>query len=285
MILSQLTNRLGELGPAERRVAAAVAASPQPVTQMSLATLCGLASVSEPTVIRLCRKIGCTGFPDFKMRLAQELAAGASFVHQEIEHGDALADVAPKIVRSTISALTGLLDTLDLAAMERAVAALSRAHRIDFFGTGPSSTPAREAQQKFLPLDVPAVYHSDTHLQIMSTVALRPTDVAVCFSYTGQTADIVRCATLAAEAGATVIGVTRRTSALAARSTILVPVDTPDDTFVYSPTTMRLAHLVVVDILSTGVALQRGPGVTERFRRMKDTLLDKRIVPAPGSTG
>ncbi len=49
---------------------------PQNAIHLSIATLAQLADVSEPTVNRFCRKMDTKGFPDFKLRLAQNLANG-----------------------------------------------------------------------------------------------------------------------------------------------------------------------------------------------------------------
>lgn len=276
-MLRELGQRRDSFGPAERRLADFLLSEPKKATSSSLSALSREAQVSEPTVIRLCRKLGCSGFPDFKLRLAEELAAGTPFVHHEVNPQDSLSDITRKVIESTISALVGLSSSIDLTVIDRAVTALALAHRVDFFGTGPSSVVAYDAQQKFMFLEMPAVFQHDTHLQIMSATALASTDVALCFSFTGQTTDIVKCATQARKAGATVISVTRHNSALAEASTISIDVDTIENTFVYSPATTRLAHLAVVDILTTALAVRRGPGISHRIQMMKEALLDKRI--------
>ena len=47
----------------------------------NLAELARNAQVSEPTVLRFCATIGCSGFSDFKMRMVQSLALGAPATH------------------------------------------------------------------------------------------------------------------------------------------------------------------------------------------------------------
>jgi RpiR family carbohydrate utilization transcriptional regulator len=277
ILLRELEHGRDRFGPAGQRVAQFILTSPRKATQLALAEFSLQAGVSEPTVIRFCRTLGCSGFPDFKLKLAEDLAAGTPYVHHEVDPHDNLAEISRKVLDSTISALVGLGKAMDLSVIDRAVTALALAHRVEFFGTGPSSVAAYDAQQKFMFLEMPAVFHHDTHLQIMSATSLASTDVALCFSFTGQTTDIVKCASLARNAGATVISVTRNHSALARASTIAIAVDTVENTFVYSPMTTRLAHLAVVDILATALAVRRGPGISRRIQMMKEALLDKRI--------
>ena len=64
-----------KLRPSERRVAAIVAERRRDVPRMSIAELAREAGVSEPTVHRFCRALGCEGFPAFKLRLAEGLAS------------------------------------------------------------------------------------------------------------------------------------------------------------------------------------------------------------------
>jgi RpiR family carbohydrate utilization transcriptional regulator len=276
-VLAQIAKSVDSLGPAELRLAEVIQDDPHSVTKMSISTLAARAEVSDPTVIRFCRRLGCNGFPDFKLRLAQGIVQGTPYVHREIGEGDSTKVITRKIFGSTIATLASVLEAFDLAAADKAIQALARAHRLDFFGTGPSSIVARDAQQKFMHLDVPSVFQADTHMQIMSASTLSSTDVAVCFSYSGRTVDVVQCANIARKSGAAVIGVTRSGSPLARACTINLFVDTLENPSMFPAMTTRLAHLVVVDILSTGVTMRRGPGIADRLRIMKEAVADKRI--------
>jgi RpiR family transcriptional regulator, carbohydrate utilization regulator len=278
-VLGELTLRRDELGPAETRLADCISRSGSAVAQWTLNELARRAEVSEPTVLRLLRKLGCRGFSDFRIRLAQELASGPTYLHRDIEFGDSTQALCEKVINSGIANLARVRDALDIATIERAIEALARAHRIDFFATGQTAIVALDAQQKFQFLEVPAIYQFDVQLQTMSAAVLRSTDVAVCFSFTGQKIDIVRCAEAARSAGATVITVTRTGSPLSKLASIAVAIDVPETTSVYSPVDTRMAHLAVVDIFATGVALRRGPGITDRIRTMKEVVARK-IVPS-----
>jgi RpiR family carbohydrate utilization transcriptional regulator len=245
---------------------------------MSLATFAQAARVSQPTAIRFCRRFGCKGFPDFKIRLAQATAGGLPYVHDAIAPGDGLPDMADKVFRSTIDTLRDARASLDLAAVGRAVDAIAGARRIELFGSGLSGVAAMDANQKFMRLGVPTALHPDSHLQRMAAVTLNAGDVAIGFSYTGQIRDMRRIAELARARGATVIAVTRAVSALARVANIVIPVDTREDTFHYAPMTTRLAHLVVVDLLSTAVAVRAGPAGIATIQRVKLAVRDEWLV-------
>ncbi|MBN8889862.1 MAG: hypothetical protein ABS99_02980 [Acetobacteraceae bacterium SCN 69-10] len=280
--LHRLAALRDDLSPAERRVADFVLAHAARVPRMNLASLAAEAAVSEPTVIRFARSLGCDGIPDLKIRVAQSLAAGAPYVHAAIDAGDDLHAIADKVFASSVDTLQSLRRHIDMQAIARAVDAIAAASRIDFIGNGLSSVAARDAEQKFMRLGLPTMRHGDTHLQRMSVVTLTPRDLAVVFSYTGQLRDIVRTTEMARAQGATVIGITRSGSALATLCDILIAVDTQENTFVYAPMATRLAHLVVVDLLSTAVALRSGPDGLALIRRVKTAVRDEWLVEPEG---
>ena len=60
---------------------------------------------------------------------------------------------------------------------------------------------------------------------------------------------------------------------------ILLPVDHPEDFDRYSPMVSRLLHLVVIDILTTGVALRLGKELRATLQDIKRNLRAKRYAP------
>ena len=281
-VLLRLQAAIPALRRSERKVAEFVAGAAARVVEMSLADFAAAAGVSQPTAIRFCRRLGCDGFPALKLQLARAVAVGAPYVHSAINAADSLPQVADKVFASSMEALQFVRANLDMGVVGRAVDAIAGASRIDLMGTGLSSVAAIDAHQKFMRLGVPTVFHTDSHLQRMSAATLTEADVAMAFSYTGQVRDMVRTAELAREQGATVISITRSDSALARVSALTIAIDTQENTFVYAPMTTRLAHLAVVDVLATAVALRSGPSGVALIRRVKRALVDEWLID-PGN--
>jgi RpiR family carbohydrate utilization transcriptional regulator len=252
-------------------------ADPTSAIRTSISAIAKAAAVSEPTVNRFCRSLGCEGYPDFKVKLAQELGNGLPKMAQDVEIGDSTAALVAKIFASTHASLQATQAVIDPIAIERAVAALTNARSIVFFGLGASGPVALDAQHKFFRCNVPVVAHLDVLNQRMVSAGLSVDDVAVCISYTGRTVQMLDVARLAKTAGATVIGITAGPSPLAHECDIVLGVDTPEDTELYTPMTSRIAHLVLVDVLATAVSLQRGPSFSEHLKRIKDSVRDTRV--------
>ena len=119
-----------------------------------------LAEVSQPTVMRFCLAVGCTGFQDFKLRLAHSLALGTPATHSVLLDTDGPAAVVEKIFDYTITSLDWARHHLDRQALGRAIAMLEAASAIEFFGFGASGIVARDAQQNFPLFGVPCGAHS-----------------------------------------------------------------------------------------------------------------------------
>jgi RpiR family carbohydrate utilization transcriptional regulator len=85
-------------------------------------------------------------------------------------------------------------------------------------------------------------------------------------------------------AGATTIVITASGSPLAqtaqGSSQILLAVDHPEDYDRYSPMVSRLLHLVVIDILTTAVALRLPGELRPMLQEIKKTLRAKRYARA-----
>lgn len=74
-VAEQIRRRLGELSPAETKVARILLANYPAAGFETLATLAAQSKVSAPTVLRLVTRLGYAGFPAFQAALREELGA------------------------------------------------------------------------------------------------------------------------------------------------------------------------------------------------------------------
>jgi len=275
-IIEVIRKELPALRKADRKVAEVVLSDPRRILTATISEAAALAEVSQPTVIRFATAVGCGGYQDLKLRLAQALALGTPATHSVIQQTDPPETVARKIFDYTMTSLDWARKHLDHAALGRAVKLLAAARSIEFFGFGASGIVARDAQQKFPLFGVPCGAQIDSHQQYMVAAMMAPEDVAVVISNTGTTRTIIELARVAREAGAKVIGIVGSDSPLASYCDVTLKVETLDNTNTYTPTTSRIAALVVIDILTTAVALCRGAEHQQRVATMKERLRDIR---------
>ncbi|MDP4546599.1 MAG: transcriptional regulator HexR [Marinobacter sp.] len=280
-LLEEIQNRLETLNKSERKVAGAILRDPSAATRYSIAALARAADVSEPTVNRFCRGFSATGFPDFKIRLAQSIATGTPYVGENIKPDDTAAEYADKIMLSTIASLDKARQALDPESIATVVDYLIQAKQIIFFGMGGSASVAMDAQHKFFRFNTPVSAYEDALMQRMVAAGAGVGDTIVVISYTGRTRESVESAELARGNGATVIGITNPDSPLAEVCTTVLGVTSPEDTEVYMPMSSRIIHLTVIDILATGVTLKRGPDFLNHLKKVKESLKATRFPLNP----
>lgn len=275
-IIEMVRQSLPDLRKSERKVADRVLEDPARILNATLAEASALSDVSEPTVIRFCVAIGCSGYQEFKLRLAHSLALGTTATHSVLTRDDTTGTLIEKIFGYTMTSLDWARSHLDTDTLGEAIATLSEARSIEFFGLGASSIVALDAQQKFPLFGVPCGAQADTHQQLMTASMMQPDDVAVVFSNTGHTFAMIEVAKVAKAAGAKVIGVSGSQSPLLEHCDIALLVETLDNTDIYTPTISRIAALVVVDILSAAVGFRRDDEHSRRFESMKQLLRNQR---------
>ncbi|MDY7218459.1 transcriptional regulator HexR [Denitrificimonas sp. JX-1] len=278
-LLQHITESLESLRKSEVKVAQYVLSDPAAVMHSSMSDLAAVVGVSEPTIVRFCRAVGCLGFQDLKLQLAQSLASGASFGQFAISEEDTVTDYALKIFDTTLHTLIDVREHLNIEALERAIAIIAEAKRVEFYGFGASGAVAADAQHKFFRLLLTAAAYSDPHMQAMSAVTLQPTDVAICISQSGRSRDLLTTANLVRETGAFLITLCPSNTPLADLSSINLAIDVQEDTEIYTPLTSRIAHLVVIDVLAMGVAMSRGSSLVSHLKSVKRSLRRLRLSP------
>ncbi|MDR5780281.1 MULTISPECIES: MurR/RpiR family transcriptional regulator [unclassified Caballeronia] len=277
MLLSQVEAMREQLRPSERKLADYVLEAPREVLDLSMTDFAARAGVSQPTIARFCQALGFSGFREFKIRLAQGVAAGVPTVYRDVKSDEPPAGVAAKVLDRTIGALIEVRNSLSSDSVAAAIAILADARRIEFYGAGGSGIAALDMQHKFFRLGVPSVAYSDPHTYTTSAALLGPGDAIVAISNTGRTRDILDACKSALHGGAKVIAITHGNSPLARLATVGLFANVDEDTDIFSPMTSRVSHLAIGDILAVGLALARGPKLAEKLAEAKDVLESRRV--------
>ena len=275
-LVSQIRISLPAFRASEKKVAETVLKHPEAVITKSITNLAEDSGVSEPTVTRFCRKLGLSGFMELKLCIARELPSG-SYLHENVSETDNLPVIFEKLFNSGIEALKASLKQIDLEILQKAVNALRKAGRIDFYGLGGSAIVARDAYHKFFRLGIPCAVHDDPHMQVMSAALLSKGDVVIAISHTGSTKDIVESIKIAQKAGATVIGICgSRKSPLSKASDITISVNSKEAALLLAPMTSRLVQLAIIDVLFVTVSMSSLGDFRQQLQSVKKALIDKR---------
>ncbi|MAX08961.1 MAG: transcriptional regulator [Gammaproteobacteria bacterium] len=275
-----MADNLQSLRKSEAKVATYVLAHANDVIKMRIVDLAAKSEVSEPTVIRFCRALGFDGFQSFKLQLAQQLGLGSVYTQFAVDDNDTVADLGNKVFDTTIGSLLTVRDELNPEVLEQAINTISNARRVEFYGFGASGSVAADAQHKFFRLQLSTAAYTDPHIQHMSAISLSTEDVVVAISQSGETQALLQSVTLAREAGAKVIGVAPQNTSLSHQCSIPIYVNMEEDLQSFTPVSSRIAHLVVIDVLATGVARHRKPLLKEHLKRLEKS---QRALRTPGA--
>ena len=257
-LMGQIRRARDDLSPAERRVADHVLAHAREALGAPIAAIARAAQVSQPTVIRFCRSLGCEGLSDFKLRLASGLSASMPLTHIQVTGEDSMIELGAKVLGNTASAILQLRDQLNRDSLARAIDMMAAAQRIEFYAVGHYGVVADDAQFKFLRLGVPCASYTDPRLQLLAAQVLKSTDLVVIVSSSGRVDELLQVADVARQRGASVLAITASQSPLMRKADLTLIVDHVEDLATQVPMVSRILHLLVVDILAVGMAMQRG---------------------------
>ncbi|MEL6302057.1 MAG: MurR/RpiR family transcriptional regulator [Pseudomonadota bacterium] len=272
-MLTRIRQLRDSLSPAERRVADGILEDPHGIASLRMADLAKRTGVSDPTVVRFCRKVGTRGFNALRIAIARHLASNPGDVHASVRDGDTPDVVIRKVVSSSISELQRIQQSLEPQSLEDAAHHLLAARRIAFIGVGASAIVAQDANNKFFRLGLPTAAFTDgpTITQVAATTATN--SVLVAISRSGTSDVIVRAAQIAARAGAVTVALTASDTPLAAASDVTLAVDSEEDTAAFTPMSSRLAQLATLDALQLCTVLSGGDRVRDPLDASKHALM------------
>ncbi|WP_441248836.1 MurR/RpiR family transcriptional regulator [Kitasatospora sp. McL0602] len=209
-LAEEIRQKLGELSPAERKVARVLLAAYPSAGFETVAVLAGRASVSAPTVVRFVNRLGYRGFPDFQASLRSELdERNASPLSLYTTPGHGREPEAQEVTPDQVlgPAVTRTLAELPPHDLERAVQLLADPkRRITLFGGRFTHLLAEYLGLHLMQLrdDVRLVPGRDVErTAVLATLGRR--DVLVVFDYRRYEADKLTVAQVAQECGASVV--------------------------------------------------------------------------------
>ncbi|MCU1584212.1 MAG: hypothetical protein JWM49_768 [Microbacteriaceae bacterium] len=138
MINNEIFTRMGELSPAEKKVARALLSSYPSAGLESAATLAKSAGTSTPTVLRLISRLGIGSYPDFQRKLRDEITNHMKSPVSRTEHG-MLHRTGTGLLQEAVADKVAMIESMALSVppseFDRAVQALaSRPRRVAISG-------------------------------------------------------------------------------------------------------------------------------------------------------
>jgi DNA-binding MurR/RpiR family transcriptional regulator len=265
------------LTPLEARVVETVFALRNFSEETALKDIAAESGVSEAMVVKIAKKLGFTGYRDFRAAVSQYNQLPTAEMHQELSIEDTSREIIQKVFRTSIHALEETLAIMDVEAFDRAADLLHGAKQRDFYGVGGSAQIARDVAHKFLRIGVRATVEDDSHMMLMSASLLGPEDVAIGFSHSGNTTAVIEAIQLARKNGARTIAITNYNgSALAQQADIVLCSTAQGSPLMGENAAARIAQLNILDALFVAVAQRNYETAEKNLQKTMSAVMSKR---------
>lgn len=279
-LFSRIEQLYDSFTKSEKIVADYVFANPQKVLYTSITDLAELCGVGDTTVFRFCKALKTNGYQEFKMLLAQDVAGAkgkdGNVLLGTIKAEDSAMVVCQKALAMDIAALNETFNVLDFELVTKATDMIASARRIQFFGMGSSGVTALEAKQKFMRI-LPNVDHvSDCHMQYMAASLMDSRDLAIFFSYSGSTKDIIEIHDLVKQNGGKSIVITRFSkSPLAAHADVVLLCGSNEGPLDGGASTTSIVQLYLLDVLYLQYYIRHYNQANENKARTTEAISNK----------
>lgn len=209
--MARLVQMQDQCPPAQQRAAEYLLQHKQEMAGLSINEAAEITGVSSATLVRLGKLLGYRGYKDFSLAYSISAATSheESIAYADIQPGDNLHTIIANVTQHNQAAIADTISILNEDDIEKAAFMLHKATRVDFYGVGMSALVAQDAQMKFQRLGKVTLGSFDPHVQVVTAASLRPGDVAMLFSYSGETGDVLDTMEVIRSAGASIVSVTR----------------------------------------------------------------------------
>ena len=268
-VIGYLLDHGKELSRSHSKIAEAILRHPTAFVEKPIEDLAPWIGVSAPTITRFSRAIGCDGLRDLKLKVMSSMRVGARYLEPAAPPAT-LDEVIERVVLRAQRSMLGARRTVNLTRVEQAIDLLTRSRVIYAFGSGGvSSWLIEEIQNRLFRLGLRIVTSDDHQMQMMMAATVERGDVVFCSSLSGNNSELIKAARIAADYGATTIGLTVVNTPLSAAVEVPLALGVADEGDILGPTSLRYAFLTIIDILAYGVAIRSGAQGQEKLRRIK----------------
>jgi DNA-binding MurR/RpiR family transcriptional regulator len=228
---------------------------------------------SESAIVRFYRRLGYSGYHNFKVTLTMQLA-GHSFYHsiKEITESDDINSIKQKIFNGTLQTFQENITSLSDSLLLDAVKLIEESKRLIFIGYAISGTIAATANFMFTRLGFSCCYSPDSHFNAVLLTDPRPGDVIFCISNSGESKDVVLPVEHSNPPARVIALTSSRESPLGKVADICLETVSEEVNYWGDPFIARLVELAIIDLLYVAVGLRRSPGVFEHLANTQQSL-------------
>lgn len=273
-IISSIRRALKKMPPTQKKIADYILKNPQKVIMISISQLAMESGAkSESSVVKFYRNLGFSGYHDFKVSLATEIA-GKSFYYsyEDITEKDDIDAIKRKIFQGAIKTLDENQTVLSADLLENVVLTIEKANRLIFLGFATSASVAMSACFSFSRLGIDCYFSQDPHINAIRLTEPKDGDVIFAISNSGESKDVV-IPIEQAKPMAKVIALTGvADSPLDKLADVSIVTVSEEMNYRTDAMITRLVQMAVIETLFTTMAVRIGPRALDRLSKTRKSL-------------
>ena len=254
-VISKMKEMQGELTAKEKKISKYILQHLDKIVYMNTYQIADKCKVSQASVVRFAKKLGYSGFPEFKISFGRDMGRRdveekINFIYEDIQETDELDDLIKKIVYANSNIIQDTYSILDTNTVKEAVEIIKNARKIFILGAGYSGIVAKDFHYKLGELGMNSICEADYHIQLASISTLNESDVVFVISQGGKTVDIYNLVKEAKKRKAKIISVTQMSSnPIRDLADIKISTIMEKNNFRSTALSSRIAQLTIIDII------------------------------------
>ena len=254
-VISKMKEMQGELTTKEKKISKYILQHLDKIVYMNTYQIADKCKVSQASVVRFAKKLGYSGFPEFKISFGRDMGRRdveekINFIYEDIQETDELDDLIKKIAYANSNIIQDTYSILDTNTVKEAVEIIKNARKIFILGAGYSGIVAKDFHYKLGELGMNSICEADYHIQLASISTLNESDVVFVISQGGKTVDIYNLVKEAKKRKAKIISVTQMSSnPIRDLADIKISTIMEKNNFRSTALSSRIAQLTIIDII------------------------------------
>lgn len=254
-VISKMKEMQSELTAKEKKISKYILQHLDKIVYMNTYQIADKCKVSQASVVRFAKKLGYSGFPEFKISFGRDMGRRdveekINFIYEDIQETDELDDLIKKIAYANSNIIQDTYSILDTNTVKEAVEIIKNARKIFILGAGYSGIVAKDFHYKLGELGMNSICEADYHIQLASISTLNENDVVFVISQGGKTVDIYNLVKEARKRKAKIISVTQMLSnPIRDLADIKISTIMEKNNFRSTALSSRIAQLTIIDII------------------------------------
>lgn len=269
-VLLMIRRKLPELSGKFHMIAEQILKNPDQVIREKASDLAKRSNADSAQVVRLCQKLGFSGFPDLKSKIMEGYLTQWNTLDRQIASKNSpVSTLKQQFGEDFTKTISNTLSELDDSQIQRAVEVLSKARNIYLAGAGASALVARDMQIKLLRLGCNAIFFDDQEVMSGLCRVMKPEDILIVISFSGKTGSMIKLAESVRQNDVPVLVLTNYPeSPLAENATVFLLTTAEEDKLRVGAMSSMISQFLVEDLLISLLAGMNRKRIEHRVTAM-----------------